>query len=326
MESSAGAIPAIPLRTDQIVTPAIPRLSGLYHGAVRRFCRVTFPFFERLGFHAVPIHYYQPIPDTRKLSPSLAHRTSRLVGIDFDEGKQLELLSSFQRKFKSEYDALPNGSSDGPTRFSFENTSFGTVDAEILYCMIREFHPRTVIEVGAGQSTLVSARSISENRRRGESDARLISIEPYPAPFLNGTIEGLTELIRAEVQSLPIEFFGTLEANDILFIDSTHVIRIDGDVNYEILEILPRLKPGVVVHIHDIFLPYEYDLGQMHQHKTFLTEQYLLQAFLSFNPRFEILWGSYCMHRRHPDALGQAFRSYAEKPAPAYSWWMRVRT
>jgi predicted O-methyltransferase YrrM len=305
----------------------VEQLNSLYNRAVRRFCRLTFTFWERLGFHIVPIHFYQPIPDTRTLSPLLSERTSELVGIDINESFQLDLLDKFEKQFKAEYDALPRSPTSDPAQFHLDNTAFSTIDAEILYCMIRQFHPRRIIEIGSGQSTLLSAQALRENARGGEVSGELISIEPYPNEVLQRGVPGLTELIQSKVQQVPLERFAALEANDILFIDSSHVVQIDSDVNYEFLEILPRLKAGVIVHIHDIYLPREYDLAMFNRHKTFgLNEQYLLHAFLAFNKEFEILWASNYMYVTHPKEMERAFRSYSEHlsgGAVPGSFWIR---
>lgn len=100
-----------------------------------------------------------------------------------------------------------------------------------------------------------------------------------------------------------MDLFQSLEANDILFIDSTHVLKIGGDVKYEYLEILPRLQNGVIVHSHDIFFPCEYPKNWTLENHWFWTEQYLLQAFLAFNSAFEILWAGQYMNRKYPDKL-----------------------
>ena len=117
--------------------------------------------------------------------------------------------------------------------------------------------------------------------------------------------------------------FLSLEENDILFIDSSHVLRIGGDVRYEYLEILPRLNRGVIVHAHDIFCPAEYPRQWVLEHYHFWTEQYLLQAFLTFNDSFEVLWGSSYMHINHPDKLEAAFSSYGRDVESPSSFWMR---
>jgi predicted O-methyltransferase YrrM len=304
----------------------VDQQNSLYNRAVRRFSRLTFTFWERLGFHIVPIHFYQPIPDSRTLSPSLSERTSDLVGIDINDSFQLDLLDRFEKQFRAEYDSLPRSATNDPTQFHLDNTAFSTIDAEILYCMIRQFHPRRIIEIGSGNSTLLSAQALRENAKRDGVSGELISIEPYPNSTLQRGVPGLTQLIHSKVQQIPLERFASLEANDILFIDSSHITQIDSDVNYEFLEILPRIKPGVIVHIHDIYLPREYDLAMFNRHKTFgLNEQYVLHAFLAFNKEFEILWASNYMCVTHPKEIERAFRSYSEHLSPAVpgSFWIR---
>jgi len=115
------------------------------------------------------------------------------------------------------------------------------------------------------------------------------------------------------VQTVPVAQFKQLEANDVLFIDSSHVVKIGSDVNYLFLEVLPRLRPGVIVHIHDIFLPNEYPRAWVLEQCRFWTEQYLLQAFLSFNSDFEIVFANSYMGRRHADMMKATF--------PNSPWW-----
>lgn len=276
-------------------------------GIVRRLARWSFPYCERFGFHIVPVHFYQPIPDSRTLPDSLSQRESAMIGIDLRESSQLELLK-YTTLYQQEYDQLPHHLT--------ENNSFGTVDAEVLYSMVRHYQPRNMIEIGGGISTQITAQAL----RRNEQKCRFICIEPYPSAALRLTE---TELWANQVQDIPLHIFERLGENDILFIDSSHVVKINGDVNYELLEILPRLKVGVIIHVHDIYLPREYDVAAAKQHRTFLTEQYLLQAFLMFNPHYEILWAANFMHVKYPAMLRTAFASYRKNPAPAFSWWMR---
>jgi hypothetical protein len=299
-----------------------PRPDTLYRRALRRFSRYAFPVCERLGFHIVPIHYYQPIPDSRTLTPALSERTSQMIGIDLRPDSQIELLARFESAYKAEYDSIPMHSSGDRRQFYIQNNRFSTVDAEILYCMIRYFRPRLMIEIGGGMSTLLSVQALSRNRTEG-ADSELITIEPYPDEVLVSGLPGFFKLCRTEVQQVPLSLFERLDAGDILFIDSSHICAINSDVNYEFLEILPRVKPGVVIHIHDIYLPREYDVAFFKKHKVFLNEQYLLQAFLTYNTQFEILWAGNYMHINHPDLLRTAFRSYHAKPATPLSWWIR---
>jgi hypothetical protein len=149
-----------------------------------------------------------------------------------------------------------------------------------------------------------------------------VAIEPYPNAVLSAGVPGV-QLRAVPLEAVPLQDFAALGENDILFIDSTHVLRIGGDVQYEILELLPRLRPGVNVHVHDIFLPAEYPRRWVMEHRRFWTEQYVLQAFLAFNDAFRITWGSGFMHLRHPDLLAEAFPSYRRPEIGPGSLWMR---
>ena len=245
-----------------------------------------FSLYEDRGWHVTPAHYYEPIPDTRELSDEVWSSPSSMPGVDLNQRLQLDLLHTFSSKFKSEYDDFPAWSADA-TRFHFGQTLFCSVDAELLYCMIRHFKPRNMIEIGSGMSTLLAAEAIQKNETEG-NPCRLIAIEPHPKEFLRRGFPGFAELLETKVQSLPLARFSALEANDIVFIDSSHVVKIGGDVVYEYLEILPRLKPGVIIHCHDIFLPAEYPKEWVLNDHRFWTEQYLLQAFLAFNRSYEV--------------------------------------
>jgi len=154
-------------------------------------------------------------------------------------------------------------------------------------------------------------------------DCELVAIEPYPNKTLLRGFPGLTELIPAKVQVVPLSFVETLGENDILFIDSSHVLKIEDDVQYEYLEILPRLKKGVMVHVHDIFLPAEYPKDWLFRNKCFWTEQYLLQAFMAFNDSFQIIWAGSFMNYRHPDLLSSAIASYRRGETLPGSFWIR---
>jgi hypothetical protein len=280
-----------------------------------------FDLYEQRGWHITPVHYYQPIPDSRKLSSDLWSSHSSMSGIDINEQFQLELLSDFQSEFRSEYDRFPAFSSD-PLQFYFNQTKFPAVDAEVLYCMIRHFKPQKMIEVGAGMSTLVAAEAIRKNEMEGYA-CSFTAIEPHPPEFLPRNVPGLTELLEADVQSVPIERFCALETNDILFIDSSHVVKIGGDVNYEYLDLIPRLKPGVIVHCHDIFLPAEYPKSWVLESRRFWTEQYLLQAFLAFNSAFEVMMAGSYLHLCHSKKLKAAFASYDPATVWPGSFWIR---
>jgi predicted O-methyltransferase YrrM len=285
----------------------------------------TFTFWERLGFHVIPNSYYQCIPDTRTLRNELWSRQSELKGIDINEKSQLELLASFQRDFKNEYDNFNSLQTGVPYEYYLNNDMYGSADAEILYCMVRYFKPKNIFEIGSGYSTCLSAKAALKNREEA-SPCNLVAIEPFPNEVLKKGFPGLNRLIIKKIEDVDLAEFEKLGENDILFIDSSHALRIGGDVQREYLEILPRLKKGVVVHIHDIFLPAEYPQDWILKNFRFWTEQYLLQAFLEFNDSFEILWAGHYFHLKYPEKLEEAFKSYnREKILPASFWIRRIK-
>jgi hypothetical protein len=298
------------------------RLANIYHARLEWALRRTFPLWERLGLHVTPNHFYQPIPDTRALGDDTWRRRSELPGVDMREAAQLALLDEFSRLYKSEYDSFAREPTKVPHEFNFGNPQFGSVDAEVLHSVVRHFKPARFFEIGSGNSTYVAAAAALRNRAEGR-DCEVTAFEPYPNEVLRAGFPGLARLVPAKAQDVPLSEFARLDDGDILFIDSSHVLKIGSDVQYEFLEVLPRLARGVLVHVHDIFLPAEYPRAWVLEQRRFWTEQYLLQAFLAFNSHFEVLWAGSYMHLRHPDQLSAAFGSYEAGRSWPGSFWMR---
>jgi hypothetical protein len=279
--------------------------------------REIFQFWERKGFHVTPVHFYQPIPDTQSLPETLWDQSSKLVGIDMNDSVQLEMLENFS-KFRDEYGRFPTGPAGEHDQFYLGNPLFDGVDALVAYCMVRHFRPRLVIEVGSGFSSLVLGDALMKN------GGTLVCIEPFPREFLREGFPGSQTLIEKNVQDVDLEFFSKLQSGDILFIDSSHTVKIGGDVNYLFLEVLPRLNPGVIVHVHDIFLPFEYRRDWVLNEFRFWTEQYLLQAFLTFNSEFEVLLANCYLGHYHEEHFKAVFPDL-----PGWiggSFWMRRKT
>jgi hypothetical protein len=183
-----------------------------------------FSVYERRGWHITPVHFYQPIPDSRELSDHLWSSPTTMPGVELNEQAQLGLLWTFAQAFREEYEQFPL-ISDDPLRFHFGQTAFCSVDAECLYCMIRHFKPRKLIEIGSGFTTLLAAEAIRQNEAEGHP-CLFTAIDPYPPKFLRGGVPGLMQLLEAKVESVPIRRFTALEENDIVFIDSSHVITL----------------------------------------------------------------------------------------------------
>ncbi len=291
---------------------------------VRLLTRKMFPLCERLGIHVTPVHFYEPVPDTRALPPELWSRTSDLVGVDLAEPRQLQLLAEFRASLKSECDALPLEPTGNPRDFHYRNDLFGWVDAAIHYCTLRHFKPRQICEIGSGFSTLLTIRALESNRAE-DPDYRcdVLTIDPFPSQALKAAAADVVRFRETEVQRVPLTEFEKLRAGDVLFIDSSHVLKTGSDVQWEYLEILPRLAPGVLVHAHDIFLPREYPERWVREKRRFWNEQYVLQAFLSFNSAFEVLLSAAWLHLRHPEALAQTFAIYHPSHESPGSFWFR---
>jgi len=269
-----------------------------------------FRLWEERGYHITPVHFYEPVPDTRTLNDHIWENPSEMVGIDMNEPQQLKLLSQIADCYQSEHDNV-------------DPITEGTTDWEALYSMIRLFKPRRMIEIGSGISTQVSAKAIQKNREESGIEATFIAIEPYPDQVLIDGFPGLSELKRMPVQNVPLAEFEQLRENDILFIDSSHILKIGSDVQYEFLEIIPRLHRGVLIHVHDVFFPYEYPRLWPMERAIFWTEAYLLQAFLAFNSAFEVLWAGSYLHHHHSSAMQQAFPRYNPQEHVPGSFWMR---
>jgi len=298
------------------------RAGGLFRSYFSPW-RHFFSFWETKGLHVLPVHYYSPVPDTRALPANLWQVPAEMAGVSLNVPEATELVARLGVAYRSEFADFPRERPAGPHRFYLDNMAFSSGDAEVLYGMVRDRRPRRIVEVGAGYTTLLTAQAIERNRLETASYAcDFVSIDPYPPDDVLGDISAFSRLIRKPVQDVEIETFTSLEANDILFLDSSHVVRIGSDVNHEFFEILPRLAKGVIVHVHDIFLPAEYPREWIHEKRYFWNEQYLLRAFLAFNPRFKVLWPGHHMHLTAPESLEAAFPSYARDRARPSSFWM----
>jgi len=260
-----------------------------------------FRALQKVGITVIPNHFYWPVPDLRELESRDWASSASLAGLDLNLDKQVELAREIIPRYREEWSFPDHATS--PTEYHYNNGFFETVDAEVAYSLVRHFQPSRVIEVGGGSSTRLLAAALRANRAEGQTEGELFTIEPFP----NRSLAGITNLIAARVQDVDLDFFLSLGEGDILFLDSSHVVSVGSDVVREYLEILPRLRKGVLIHVHDIFLPADYPRDAVLSKLCFWSEQYLLQAFLAFNPEFEVLWGSSAMQQFYPDALMAAF-------------------
>ena len=236
--------------------------------------------------------------------------------------KILQNLSKFQK----EYDNLPSYNSIIAKGYG---EGYGEVESHILYGFVRYFKPKQIIEVGSGISTYYSITALRKNKTDENTDSKITCIEPYPKKALytlSSSKDSQVELIPKLLQDTDIKLFKTLKENDILFIDSSHIAKINSDVYHIYLQILPLLNKGVIIHIHDISFPHltpdnvEHWIFNKHQ---FWNECAFLKAFLTFNNAFEILLCSSYLHYKKPDVLHSVFNIYDRKKHFPNSIWLR---
>jgi len=253
-----------------------------------------------VGVFPVANHYYEPLIDFSLLSSPL-DRPRNLPGIDMNVAEQLDLLKRFQ--FGEELRPFTAPKRDELT-YSFGNGYFDSGDAEVLYNLVRFKKPKRVIEIGSGNSTLLVIEAIRNNKKSEPNYVcEHICIEPYETPWLERS--GVT-VLRRLVEVVDKSVFQQLDSGDLLFIDSSHVIRPQGDVLCEFLEILPILKKGVIVHIHDICTPRDYPKAWVVDKVYFWNEQYLMETLLSGNPHWKIISAVNFLFHDHYDQLKDA--------------------
>jgi predicted O-methyltransferase YrrM len=282
--------------------------------------------FSQHGWILLRRHYYLPFPDDEDLT---FVRDTELVGVDMNDAGCLELLDTIVTRYMEEFKQFSVQDTGDPQQFHLVNGSYMAVDAHVYYALLRHHKPGRIVEIGSGQSTLLAAAAIRKNRQESGSTTELICVEPYPRPYLSNLPE-ITQLLKTKVQKVDLELFASLQAGDILFIDSTHVLRPGGDVWWEDCEILPRLASGVLIHVHDVALPKPYATVYQTYHWHW-TEQYLLQAILTYGQRYEVMWAGNYMHTKYPAQMEAIFQRDIEVMRAKYpqsepaSFWMRVR-
>ena len=221
-----------------------------------------------------------------------------LPGIDWNVSGQLEFLNKLT--YSQELLNLPRAKPES-LEFYLDNNQFRSGDAEYWYQIIRAVKPGRIFEIGSGYSTLLARKAIMNNHNDDEKyKCEHLCIEPFERPWLE---EIDVTVIRNKVEDIELSFFSQLQENDILFIDSSHMIRPQGDVLFEYLEILPSLNSGVIVHIHDIFSPKNYPNLWLEEKVYFWNEQYLLEAFLSHNRKWKIIGALNYLHHNHYEKL-----------------------
>src|SRR4051794_39261180 len=268
-----------------------------------------------------PGHFYSPIPSLDEVRAREAELFGppppSLPGIDLREHEQIALIKQLARF----YDELPfPRTQSAETRYWFENWAYSYADAIFLYSMLRHFKPRRVIEVGSG----FSSAAMLDTAERWLPGTSFTFIDPDTSTLdalLRPGDRDRVSIIRARLQDVPLTTFDALAANDILFIDSTHVSKTGSDVNRIVFDILPRLAPGIHVHFHDVFYPFEYPKEWVYEGRAW-NEDYILRAFLEFNDAFDVVLFGTWLARFHRELLTELMPLTLENPGGSL-WLMR---
>ena len=273
-------------------------------------------------FDIVERNFYSPIPDLDLLPEDIWERRSKLGGIDLHVDAAIELIENELAPFIAEMD-LPAEGPQPPGTFFLHNENYESVDAELLYAIIRARKPRRVVELGSGFTTLLIGEAARRNLAEGDAIEHL-AFDPFPrAPIFGEQPPPPTAFEPLPATEVPPERLAELEAGDILFVDTTHTVKLGSDVNHIILDVLPALSPGVLVHFHDIFLPWEYPRTWFEEMNYFWAEQYLLQAFLAFNDAFEVVVPVAAVAGEYAERLGAVVSSFTPGRRPGAFWVAR---
>jgi hypothetical protein len=276
------------------------------------------------GPHDVVAHdFYSPVPDLDRLPEGIWERRSAMGGIDLRIERAIETVESELAPYIAELD-VPLDGPRPPGGFFLHNENYEAVDAELLYAMIRARRPRRVLELGSGYTTLLIGLACRRNAEDGV-ETEHVAYDPFPRGKIIGEEPPPpTRFEPLPATQVPLESFRELGADDILFVDTTHTVKLGSDVNFVVLDVLPELAPGVLVHFHDIFLPWEYPRAWVETMHYYWAEQYLLQAFLAFNEEFEVLIPAQALAREHPRRLAKAIPSFRPPVSPGALWIARA--
>lgn len=257
--------------------------------------------FQENGFFLSVNSYKSTLPDTREIKSTWWDTPPYQSAFDMihwaDVDQELEKILRWADDLKM----IP---ADSAADFCWNNPMFAPLDSMSLYGMIREYKPQQIIEVGSGYSTEVALLASKHTK------TDIHCIEPYPSERLLGRTKEV-RLTKERLQDVSLDIFMDLKQNDILFIDSSHSAKIGSDVHYLIFEILPRLAKGVIVHVHDMFLPYEYPRKWLAERGVIWNEQYLLLAYLMQNSDVEILMPVFSVSVQKESMLRERLKDFA---------------
>lgn len=277
-----------------------------------------------------PGHFYSPFPDLDELAgraDDVFGPRAQFPGIDLRVGEQLtrlDELATIAATFPWTDNAQPH------LRYHYANRPYAHGDGLFTAAMLSQLRPRRLVEIGSGYSTLL-ALDVRDRLVAADPDVLdITSVDPYPQrlrELLDGERPERFTIVEQTAQELDVGIIDSLAAGDVLFIDSTHVAKAGSDVNEIFFELVPRVAPGVFVHVHDVFANFEYPREWVFQRRAW-SEAYVLRAFLQFNAAFDVeFWGAWLVehHRDRVERHGAALAPALTNPG-ASIWLCRRRS
>lgn len=255
---------------------------------------IIYLFFEKfLGLHIIKANYASPLPVTKDLSTKVYNKKYSTDGINLNINNQIKLVDFFYEKYSNEFSPKPN-------------SGLSLVDSFLLYSFVRDTKPKKVVEIGHGDTTKIILNALKKNEDTNKHE--FYFVDPFIRKKSLLKEKGLVG-IEKKIQDIPVEFFRDV---DFLFIDSSHIAKIGSDVNYLMLEVIPNLKKNTLIHWHDIYIPYNYpkSIIEYIRRDSMYNESYIVQAFMSYNNKFEILYSGQFLKRNYSKYLVNRFPFY----------------
>ncbi len=288
--------------------------------AIKVLANTPFLEIQRLGYHFQANDFYSPLNDCDFLSQNQDIWKGRETPreIDWNKDVQIETARTVS-EFVEELRDIPEKPSRVPLRFGWDNNFWNNADAMVQYGLVRAMSPRRIVEIGCGWSSMLLARAIDLNERKSQ----VTQIEPYPNRAIFAKLPKHWRHHESILQRAEFSVFEELEAGDICFYDGSHCVKTGSDVVWFFFEVLPRLAPGVLIHLHDIFLPEPYPDNWIFERGQSWNEQDLLRAFLMHNSQYEIIMANRYLWGEEPELLASLYKGV--QPAHGCSFWMRKR-
>jgi predicted O-methyltransferase YrrM len=274
---------------------------------------------DRCGYSVYPQVFHSPFALPQELSLVKLETRRQLPGIDYNVEEITRLVETLSQYSAEARDFLKNRKGDVVAW----DTTYPPCDAVTLYTMLRHIKPKRYIEVGCGYSSSCSAPALRRNQSEGNA-CRATYIDPVPLAHL-ADVNLPGEFIKEKIQNIPLERFLELEAGDVLFIDTSHILKVQSDVEHELIRILPMLKPGVWLHFHDIFSPYDYPkewLADNSPKRGASNEQYGLECLLSGGGDWKVILPVYLLWKDHHEVMATLIES---DERPAAFWIKKIR-